>query len=62
MPYPPGSAAIGVTLGPPAPAITVPLGATIAQARTLPLMNFGLSFAGLIVWLRIWEPLMVKAA
>jgi hypothetical protein len=51
-----------VTLGPPAPAITLPFGATIAQARTLPLMNFGFSLTGLMVWLRICDPLIVNAA
>ena len=62
IPYEPGSEGMGVTLGLPLLAITRPFGATIAQARTFPLMNFGFSLPGLIVWLRICEPLIVKAA
>lgn len=49
MPYPPGSESCGVTFGLPALAITRPFGATIAQARTFPLMNLGFSLTGLIV-------------
>ena len=62
MTYPPGSPACRPTFGPPAPRITFPLGATIAQARTLPLMYFVLNLLGLIVWFWICEPLIVKAA
>lgn len=62
MAYPPGSAASWATLGLPRPAITLPFGATIAHARTVPLMKRGLNLTGLIVWFRICEPLIVKAA
>jgi hypothetical protein len=54
IPYVPGSAAETLTVGLPALAMTLPSARTIAQARTLPPIELGLNFTGVIEWLRIW--------